>query len=97
MLLKSVIKIKKQLEKLIRKNDMNTNELTFGQKMVNFNPANLESVDIYNKNIANALDQLNDLREKAVLQEEKRLCSIAITKLEDAQMSAVKALTLLDN
>lgn len=51
MLLKSVIKIKKQLEKLIRKNDMNTNELTFGQKMVNFNPANLESVDIYNKNI----------------------------------------------
>lgn len=38
--------------------------LTFGQKMVNFNPAKLESLDIYNNNIANALDQLNDLREK---------------------------------
>ena len=69
--------------------------LTFGQKMVNFNPANLESVDIYNKNIANALDQLNDLREKTESPEVKRLCSMAITKLEDAQMNAVKAFTIL--
>ena len=69
--------------------------LTFGQKMVNFNPANLESVDIYNKNIANAIDQLNDLREKTESPEGKRLCSMAITKLEDAQMNAVKAFTIL--
>lgn len=68
--------------------------LTFGQKMVNFNPAKLESVDIYNKNIANAIDQLNDLREKTESPEAKRLCSIAITKLEDAQLSAVKAFTI---
>ena len=76
---------------------MNTNELTEGQKLVGINFTSDESVDICNKNITTTIDQLNDLREKTESQEAKRLCSIAITKLEGAQMWAVKALTWSDN
>lgn len=69
--------------------------LTYGQKLVdiNFNPAELESVGICKKNIATVIDQLNDLREKTESSETKRLCSIAITELQGAQMWTVKALT----
>ena len=69
--------------------------LTYGQKLVNtnFNPSELESVGICKKNIATVIDQLNDLREKTELPETKRLCSIAITELQSAQMWAVKVLT----
>ena len=69
--------------------------LTYGQKLVdiNFNPAELESVGICKKNIATAIDQLNDLRKKTESPETKRLCSIAITELQGAQMWTVKALT----
>ncbi|OTP81690.1 DUF7681 family protein [Gilliamella apicola] len=70
-------------------------QLTYGQKLVNtnFNPSELESVGICKKNIATVIDQLNDLREKTESPETKRLCSIAITELQGAQMWAVKALT----
>ena len=69
--------------------------LTYGQKLVdiNFNPAELESVGICKKNIATVIDQLNDLREKTESPETKRLCSIANTELQGAQMWTVKALT----
>lgn len=70
-------------------------QLTYGQKLVNtnFNPSELESVGICKKNIATVIDQLNDLREKTESPETKRLCSIAITELQGAQMWTVKALT----
>ena len=70
-------------------------QLTYGQKLVdiNFNPAELESVGICKKNIATVIDQLNDLREKTESPETKRLCSIAITELQGAQMWTVQALT----
>ena len=71
--------------------------LTFKYKLVGINFTSDESVDICNENIATTIDQLNDLREKTESQEGKRLCSMAITKLEDAQMWAVKALTWSDN
>ena len=69
--------------------------LTYGQKLVNtnFNPSELESVGICKKNIANIIDQLNDLREQTESPETKRICSIAITELQGAQMWATKALT----
>lgn len=62
--------------------------LTYGQKLLNvkFNPVELESVSICKKNIAIVIDQLNDLRKKTESPETKRLCSIAITELQGAQM-----------
>ena len=62
--------------------------ITYGQKLLNvkFNPAELESVSICKKNIAIVIDQLNDLRKKTESPETKRLCSIAITELQGAQM-----------
>ena len=70
-------------------------QLTYGQKLVNtnFNPSELESVGICKKNIATVIDQLNNLREKTESPETKRICSIAITELQGAQMWAVEALT----
>lgn len=70
-------------------------QLTYGQKLVNtnFNPSELESVGICKKYIATAIDQLNDLRKKTESPETKRLCSIAITELQGAQMWATQALT----
>ena len=70
-------------------------QLTYGQKLVstNFNPAELESVGICKKYISAVIDQLNDLREKTESPETKRLCSIAITELQGAQMWATQALT----
>lgn len=72
--------------------------LTYGQKLVNinFNLAELESVCICKKNIATVIDLLNDLREKTESPETKRICSIAITELQGAQMWSVKALTWSD-
>ena len=70
-------------------------QLTYGQKLVNtnFNPSELESVGICKKNIATVIDQLNVLRKKTESPETKRLCSIAITELQGAQMWATQALT----
>lgn len=73
-------------------------QLTFGQKAVgvHFNPSNQTEIDVYKQRIADAIDEMNDLRTKSTSQEQKRLCSVAITELQTAQMWAVKAFTWTD-
>lgn len=73
-------------------------EHTFGQKAVGvrFNPSNQTEIDVCKQRIADAIDEMNDLRTKSTSQEQKRLCSVAITELQTAQMWAVKAFTWTD-
>lgn len=73
-------------------------ELTFGQKAVgfNFNPSGYDAVAKAKQIYANAIDQLNDLRNTTEQAGVKRWCSTAITQTELAQMAAVKALTWKD-
>lgn len=75
--------------------------LTFGQKAVGltFNHGEGEIFEQVNKakqTCADAIDQMNDLREKAESGEYKALCTIAIRKLQSAQMDMVKAITWKD-
>lgn len=74
------------------------NKLTFGQKAVGveFNPSKSSAVGVCKQKIADVIDQMNDLREQTESKEQKRLCSIAITELQMAQMWAVKAMTWKD-
>lgn len=73
-------------------------EQTFGQKAVgiNFNPSNDDAIYICKKRFADLIDEMNDLRATTSSQEQKRLCSVAITELQTAQMWSVKALTWKD-
>lgn len=73
-------------------------EQTFGQKAVglSFNPANDNAVDKCKRIFADAIDQLNDLRNATTSPEVKRMCSVAITEAQSAQMWAVKAITWKD-
>lgn len=75
-----------------------TLELTYGGKAVGlpFNPSNLTQVDEVKQFYAAAIDRMNDLRNESNSNEQKRLCSIAITEAQTAQMWAVKALTWKD-
>ena len=79
---------------------MDTNrELTYGEKAVGktFNPSNIVEVDIVKGDAANTIDILHEIRENFnTSAEQKRLCSIAITELQTAQMWAVKAITWKD-
>lgn len=70
-------------------------ELTFGQKAVGltFNPSGDDAVAKIKQTFADAIDQLNDLREATSSAEVKRMCSVAITDTQTAQMWAVKAIT----
>lgn len=70
-------------------------ELTFGQKAVGltFNPSGDDAVGKIKQIFADAIDQLNDLREATSSAEVKRMCSVAITDAQTAQMWAVKAIT----
>lgn len=82
-------------------------DLTFGQKYVGltFNPSGREDVTKAKQGYADIIDQLHDAREAVgghhaedatgdpEAGEKSRLYSIAITKAQDAQMWAVKALT----
>jgi hypothetical protein len=74
------------------------NEQTYGQKAVgiNFNPSNDDAIYICKKKYADLIDEMNDLRINSNSQEQKRLCSVAITELQTAQMWSVKALTWKD-
>lgn len=76
---------------------MPTQELTFGGKAVGltFNPSNNPAVDQIKSTYAAIIDQLNDLRSAnaGVNPETARLCSVAITEAQGAQMWAVKAIT----
>jgi len=71
---------------------------SFGQKAVglSFNPSNYSDVDNVKQTYASVIDQLNYLRSKTESGEVKRLCSVAITEAQGAQMWAVKAITWKD-
>lgn len=73
-------------------------ELTFGQKAVGltFNPSGDDAVGKAKQKFADAIDQLNDLRTTTTSGEVKRMCSVAITDAQSAQMWAVKAITWKD-
>lgn len=70
-------------------------ELTFGQKAVwfSFNPSGSDEVSTAKQECANLIDSMNTLRSTTESGEVKRLCSVAITELQTAQMWVVKALT----
>lgn len=70
-------------------------ELTFGEKMVgiNFNPSENPIVTSLKMYYASIIDQLDVIREASDSPEVKRLCSVAITEAQGAQMWAVKAAT----
>ena len=71
---------------------------TYGEKAVglSFNPSNDNGVDKCKRIFAEAIDQLNDLRNNSTSAEVKRMCSIAITEAQSAQMWGVKAITWKD-
>lgn len=74
-------------------------EQTFGQKAVglSFNPSGDDAVGKAKQMIADAIDQMDDLRNNPESTPgQKRHASTAITMLEDAQMRMVKALTWKD-
>ena len=70
-------------------------ELTYGEKAVglNFNPANDPVVQSIKVKYAKIIDEIDYLRNQSEDGETKRLCSIAITETQAAQMWAVKAAT----
>lgn len=73
-------------------------ELTFGQKAVGmtFNTGGPPEVDRCKRIFAEAIDQMNELRNNPNGPGQARHASIAITDLEAAQMRAVKAITWQD-
>lgn len=95
MLLRCVTKIKGQLEKLIRKNDMNTNKSTEGQKLVGvtFNPSGDDRVTKYKQACADALDILLKEKEETKNPNALRFFDNAIDSLLAGQMFGVKAQT----
>lgn len=72
-------------------------EMTFGEKAVGltFNPSGDEAVLKAKKLFADAIDLLNGIRGSE-RSEQARLCSVAITEAQTAQMWAVKAITWKD-
>lgn len=73
----------------------NQRELTFGEKAVglSFDPQNSPKVQELKEQAAAFIDTCNDLREESTDNEVKRMCAVAITELQTAQMWAVKAAT----
>lgn len=69
--------------------------LTFGEKAVGltFNPSGDEAVAKCKRIFADAIDQMHVLRLNTADPEVGRMCSLAITEAQTAQMWAVKALT----
>jgi len=71
-------------------------ELTYGEKAVGltFNPSNDDAVTACKAAFAIVINQMNDLRNSTGSNPEiARMCSIAITEAQTAQMWAVKAIT----
>lgn len=72
---------------------------TFGEKAVGltFNPSGMGDVDKLKKLYADIIDHMDDFRKGYIKRgddpEMVRLCSIAITEAQTAQMWAVKAVT----
>ena len=73
-------------------------DLTFGERMVGltFNPSQDPLVRELKMEYARVIDRMAALREKSESAEQKRLCSVAITEAQGAQMWAVKAATWKD-
>ena len=73
-------------------------EQSFGQKQVglSFNPSNDNAVDLIKQTFADAIDQINNVRNASDSPDVKRMCSVAITEAQTAQMWAVKAITWKD-
>lgn len=73
----------------------NQRPMTFGERAVGltFNPSGDDMVTIAKKHYAGAIDLMDILRNDTSDPEVKRLCSIAITEAQAAQMWAVKAIT----
>lgn len=73
-------------------------EQTYGEKAVGltFNPSNNGDVDTIKRLYANIIDHMDDFRKGYIKRgdnpEMVRLCSIAITEAQTAQMWAVKAI-----
>ena len=95
MLLRCATKIKGQLEKLIRKNDMNTNELTEGQELVGviFDPSGNNQITKYKQACADAIDILLKTKEETKNPNALRFFDNAINSLLAGQMFGVKAQT----
>lgn len=78
---------------------MSERSLTFGEKAVGltFNPSNMGDVDKLKTLYAQIIDHMDDFRRGYITRgdnpEMVRLCSIAITEAQTAQMWAVKAVT----
>jgi hypothetical protein len=70
-------------------------EMTYGEKAVGltFNPSNDDAVANCKAEFAKVIDRMNDLRNSTDNAEVKRMCSVAITEAQTAQMWAVKAIT----
>lgn len=75
-------------------------ELTFGMKAVGltFNPSGDEKVTEIKKLYAKIIDWMAEVRNEQTTwpSERSRLCSVAITEAQTAQMWAVKAITWKD-
>jgi hypothetical protein len=70
-------------------------ELSYGQAAVGltFNPSANADVQKVKQQYADIIDDLAIRREQSTDSEVKRLCSVAITEAQAAQMWAVKAIT----
>ena len=70
-------------------------ELTYGEKAVgiSFNPGGHATVNKIKEQFAETIDFINAIRNSSEDAEVKRMCSIAITEAQTAQMWAVKAAT----
>lgn len=76
-------------------------ELSYGESRVGLTSNHGEGDIFYQvrtakQTCANAIDQMNDLRAVSESDEYKELCTIAIRKLQSAQMDMVKAITWKD-
>ena len=73
--------------------------MTYGERAVglSFNPSGSDTVTALNTDFAGIIDLLDQARNHpSTSAEQKRLCSIAITEAQGAQMWAVKAATWVD-
>jgi len=79
--------------------EVQMNTQTYGEKAVglSFNPSNDSLVDSVKRQYARIIDHFHVLRcADGASDETRRLCSIAITEAQSAQMWAVKAITWRD-
>lgn len=87
----------KPMNLMIKKQNMENRLFTFGEKAVGLNnPSGYQPINRVKQKFAEAIDQLNELRNTTTSGEVKRMCSVAITECQTAQMWAVRAITWKD-